>query len=127
MHMRIAFLLLLFAGTAAAAPAPVWDSRGWVPLGERVVNGSYDRDTITVGKYEGQFSKLTMVVLDSELALIEFKITFADNSVYQPRLSHYFREGARTRVLDLPPSEKIIRTIDIRYRNLPGGGRRQGV
>jgi len=122
MHMRIAFLLLLIAGTAAADPAPVWDSRGWVPLGERVVNGSYDHDSIAVGKYEGKFSKLTMVVLDSELELIDFRITFADSSIYQPRLSHFFKEGARTRVLDLPPSEKIIRSIDIRYRNLPGGG-----
>ena len=116
-------LFLLTAGSARAQPAPVWDARGWVKLGERVVNGSYDHDTITVGAYDGKFSKLTMVVTDSDLELIAFKITFGDGSIYEPKLSHYFKEGARTRVLELPPSEKIIRSVDIRYSNLPGTGR----
>jgi hypothetical protein len=104
-------------------PAPVWDSRGWVLLGERTVNGRIDHDTIPVGRYEGKFSKLTMVVMDSDLELVKFKIAFGDRTFYEPRVSHVFREGQRTRVIDMPPSEQVIRNIDIVYKNLPGDGR----
>jgi hypothetical protein len=100
-----------------------WDSRGWTMLGERTIEGRVDRDRIDVGRYEGRFNKLTLVVHDSDLELLDFKITFGDRTTYEPRTSHYFREGQRTRVIDLPPNGGIIRSIDLKYRNLPGGGR----
>ena len=127
----IAMILAASAGVALAQPArrpmppqpaPAWDSRGWVQLGERTVNGRVDHDRIEVGRYEGKSSKLTMVVDNSDLELLDFKIEFGDRTEYHPRLSHVFREGQRTRVIDLPPSEAVIRSIDIRYKNLPGGG-----
>jgi len=93
-----------------------------VPLGERTVNGRYDHDRIEVGRYEGRFSRLTMVVENSDLEMIDFKIVFGDRTEYHPRLSHYFREGQRTQVIELPPGESVIRFIDFQYRNLPGGG-----
>jgi hypothetical protein len=107
-------------------PAPIrvdWDSRGWTMLGERTVGGNVDRDRIDVGRYEGRFNKLTLVVQDSDLELLDFTIHFGDRTKYEPRLAHYFREGQRTRVIDLPPGEQVIRHIEIKYRNLPGGGR----
>src|SRR4051812_29683384 len=111
------------AGSAAAQPRrSTWDSRGWVKLGERTVNGRYDHDRIEVGRYEGRFSKLNMVVENSDLELLDFKIVFGDRTEYHPTVNQVFREGQRTRVIDLPPSEAVIQFIDIRYRNLPGGG-----
>lgn len=125
------FLAITAAATSAVAqPAPPaarparasWDSRGWVPLGERTVNGRFDRDRIPVGHQEGKFSKLTMVVEDSDLELIDFKIVFGDRTEYHPTINQVFREGQRTRVIDLPPSESVIQHIDIKYKNLRGGG-----
>lgn len=104
-------------------PSFQWDSRGWTMLGEQTVSGRVDRDRINVGRYEGRFSKLTLVVLDSDLELQDFTIHFGDGTKYEPRLQHYFRENARTRVIDLPPNGGVINRIDLRYRNLPGGGR----
>jgi hypothetical protein len=121
----IALLVAADLGSASAQPrppAPAWDSRGWVQLGERTVNGGTDRDRIEVGRYEGTFSRLTMVVENSDLELIDFKIVFGDRTEYHPRINHVFREGQRTHVIDLPPAEPVIRSIDIAYRNLPGGG-----
>jgi hypothetical protein len=120
-----AICLAASAGAALAQPRPpqpTWDSRGWVPLGERTVNGRVDHDRIEVGRYEGKFSKLTMVVENSDLELIDLKIVFGDRTEYHPKLNHVFREGQRTRAIDLPPSEAVIRFVDIQYRNLPGGG-----
>src|SRR5690349_21754821 len=83
----VGMLFVVGAGTALAQPRPmppqsVWDSRGWVQLGERTVNGRYDHDRIEFGKYEGNFSKLTMVVENSDLELIDFKIVFRDRTEF---------------------------------------------
>jgi hypothetical protein len=100
-----------------------WDERGWQLLGEKTVDGRIDRDRIEVGRYEGRFNKLTVRVKDSDLEMIEFKIVFGDNTEYNPKVSQFFRENTRTKVIELPPAEQIIRYIDFKYRNLPGGGR----
>jgi hypothetical protein len=101
----------------------VWNSAGWTMLGERTVNGSYDHDRIEVGRYEGRFSKLTVVVLDSDLEMIDMDIKFGHGAPWHPALSHYFREGQRTRVIDFPGDERRIKWIEFRYRNIPGGGK----
>ena len=128
----LATVLAISAGTALAQPyaprppspppPPAWDSRGWVPLGERTVNGRVDHDRIEVGAYEGKFGKLMLVVENSDLELVDLKIVFADRTEYHPRLNHVFRQGQRTRAIDLPPSEAVVRFIAITYKNLPGGG-----
>lgn len=92
-------------------------------LGEQTVSGRVDRDTIRVGRHEGQFSKMTVVVLDSELEMLDFTLNFGDRTTYAPKLSYFFKEGQRTKAFDLPPSAKVISHIDVKYRNLPGGGR----
>jgi hypothetical protein len=115
-------MVAIAAGTTDAA-ADRWDSRGWVKLGERSVGGRVDRDRIDVGRHEGKFTKLTLVVEKSDLELLDFEITFANNTKFNPRVSHYFRESSRTRVIDLPGDERFIKHIDLKYKNLPGGGR----
>ena len=109
---------------AAAKPAPFsWDSKGWAMLGEREVNGKVDHDRIEVGRHEGKFARLTLVVLDSDLELLDFEIKFAKGAPWHPELKHFFKEGQRTRVIDFPGDERTIKYIDFKYRNLPGGGR----
>jgi hypothetical protein len=92
-------------------------------LGERTVNGRVDHDRIEVGRHEGKFAKLTLVVLDSDLEMLDFEVKFARGPAWHPEVKHVFREGQRTRVIDLPGDERVIRYIDFKYRNLPGGGR----
>src|SRR5262249_10953423 len=78
--IALASAVLTFAAGSARAqpyggppgpptPRPVWDSRGWVMLGERTVNGRVDHDRIEVGRYEGRFNKLTLVVENSDMEL----------------------------------------------------------
>lgn len=111
------------AVTGGVAKAEPWDSKGWVKLGEREVNGRVDHDKIDVGRYEGAFTKLTLYVEKSEMELLDFEITFGNGERFHPEVKHFFREGTRTRVIDLPGDKRIIRNINLRYRNVPGGGR----
>jgi hypothetical protein len=111
---------LVIAGDSAQAGR--WHSRGWTKLGERSVTGRVDRDTIYVGRYEGKFRRLALVVDDSDLELLEFEVHFANGERYNPRMRHYFREGTRSREIDLPGRFRQIKKIELRYRNLAGGG-----
>jgi hypothetical protein len=111
----------LLGGTARADV--MWDSKGWVKLGERDVNGNVDKDVITVGAYDGKFAKLTLLVDKSDLELLDFEIVFGNGEKHNPNVKHYFKEGARTRVLDLPGDERIIKTINLKYKNFAGGGK----
>jgi hypothetical protein len=119
--MAVALVALGVGGRDARAER--WDSKGWVKLGERTVNGRVDHDRIDVGRHEGKFAKLTLYVENSDLELLDFEITFANKERFHPEVRHVFREGARTRVVDLPGDERTIKSIDLRYKNLPGGGR----
>jgi hypothetical protein len=117
----VALVALVIGGGTARAQH--WDSKGWVMLGERQVNGKVDHDRIEVGRHEGKFSKLTLVVLDSDLELLDFEIKFAKGASFHPQVRHVFKEGERTRVIDFPGDERTIKSIDFKYKNLPGGGR----
>jgi hypothetical protein len=122
-------LLVMFAALVAIAAggrtahAQRWDSTGWVKLGEREVNGRLDHDRITVGRHDGRFTKLTLHVENSDLELLDLEITFGNNQKFHADVRHVFREGSRTRAIDLPGDERTIKTIDLKYKNLPGGGR----
>jgi len=122
--MKKLTITLSFAVLAAFAlgTAFAWESKGWVKLGEQTVNGKIDHDTIRVGKYEGKFSKLTLVVEKSELELLSFNVTFGNGEKWAPEVKHYFKEGDRTRVIDLPGDDRVIQKIDVTYKNLPHGG-----
>jgi hypothetical protein len=114
-------------GPAPRPPGgPAWDSTGWTLLGSQAVSGrggKADKDVIVVGKQEGKFDQLTMVVTDSDLELIDLVITFGNKTTFQPKVKHFFKEGARTRVIDLPGNDRFIKQIELTYANLPGGGR----
>jgi hypothetical protein len=117
--------LFVFVAFVFAAPAHAqrWDNKGWEKLGEREVDRKVDRDRIEVGPHEGVFTKLTLNVESSELELLDFEITFGNGEKFNPKVRHFFKEGARTRVIDLPGDKRIIKTIDLKFKNLPGGGK----
>jgi hypothetical protein len=102
-----------------------WDRAGWVELGQQQVMGRRDTDVIKVGRREGRFDRLMVVVEDSDLEMKSMRITFTNGAVLEPAIQHFFRENDRTRPIDLPGERRgmTIEKIEFRYGNLPGGGR----
>jgi hypothetical protein len=97
----------------------------WTKLGERWVDGVRDRDVITVGAHEGHFRRMMIVVEHSALEMFDVVVTFGDGTSFSPPTRHVFSPETRSHVIDLPGSDRIIRTVAFRYGNLPGGGRAQ--
>ncbi len=97
----------------------------WEKLGERIVDGRNDRDAILVTAAEGRFEKLMLKVEHSALELYNIVVHFGDGSTFSPETRLVFAEDSRSRVIDLPGGRRVIRRVDFRYGNLPGGGRAQ--
>jgi hypothetical protein len=109
-------------GDGAGGSAWKFDSRGWTMLGEKTVDGRVDSDQVDFSQKQGKVSKLSIVVLDSDLEMIDLRVVFVSGNDLHPTDQHYFREDSRTRVINLPAGE-ILRAVQFKYRNLPGGGR----
>jgi hypothetical protein len=97
----------------------------WTKLGERWVDGAHDRDVIQVGAHEGKYRRIMIVVEHSALEMYDVIVTFGDGSRFSPATRHVFSPNTRSHIIDLPGGQRIIRTVEFRYGNLPGGGRAQ--
>ncbi len=104
-------------------PPPSWDATGWTLLGSQTVEGRKDKDTYVIGRKAGRFDRLTIVVKDSELEMLDFVVVFENGQKFEPKVKHTFRENERTRAIDLPGNERYIKQINVKYANLPGGGK----
>lgn len=111
----------------APAPGPIlkatFDPAGWTLIGEQTVEGKGDFDQIKVGKSEGKFTQLMVVVEDSDLEMHDMEITFGNGKKQKPAVKHFFREADRTRAIDLKGNTRFIKNIKFWYSNLPGGGK----
>jgi len=112
---------------ASAQPAPPPparpDTTGWRKLGDAWVNGRVDRDSIHVGRDDGRFARIMLVVTDSDLELRDLVVHFGNGQRWSPGMRHAFREGSRSRAIDLPGNVRFIKRVELVYGNLPGGGR----
>lgn len=97
-------------------------NEGWEKLGQRMVNGKADRDRIVVGRSEGRFRRVVIVVENSSLEMYDMDIEFTDGSRYSPKLRHKFAKNSRSQVIDLPGGARTIRSVTFKYGNLRGGG-----
>lgn len=127
MKLRLTTFLILFlalfsacaGGNARAARS----GAGWRFLGERMVNGRVDRDVIDVGPRDGVFQKLEVRVKGSALEMYDIKIVFGNGEDMHPDTRLVFGKGSWSRVIDLPGNSRVVRRVEFKYGNLPGGGR----
>jgi hypothetical protein len=101
-------------------PAPPGD---WDHIGMRPVDFRVDHDAI-VAVGEGAFRALRIDVEGGDLEMFDVKVTFGNGETFSPGTRLYFREGTRSRVIDLPSDARIMRRIDFFYRSALFG--RQG-
>lgn len=104
-------------------PAPAWNPAGWTLLGSQSVEGKKDKDTYEVGRKAGKLDRIMIVVKDSDLDMQDFIVTFEGGQTFEPKIKHVFKEGERTRAIDLPGNDRFIKKIWVKYGNTPGGGK----
>jgi hypothetical protein len=102
-----------------APPAPAQ----WELLGARRVSFAAERDVIVVGAREGLFNAVRIDVDGGDLEMFDIRLTFGDGSSWSPETRVSFREGSRSRRIDLPGAARLIRNIEFRYRSTVRRGR----
>jgi hypothetical protein len=95
----------------------------WELLGSRRVSFAAERDAIAVGLREGLFNAIRVEVADGNLEMFDMKITFGDGDTWSPNTRLVFRQGSRSRVIDLPGAARVIRRIVFAYRSTLRRGR----
>jgi hypothetical protein len=106
---------------AVVPPEPGGRFDGWDRLGHRQVSFRAERDVIS-GLGEGRFRHVMLVVDDADLEMFNVRIVFGNGEAYSPDTRLYFREGSRSRVIDLPGDARVIRRIEFAYKSVRGGG-----
>ena len=117
------YTLKLLANTGVRVDSPSALEMLRKKVGESMVDGARDRDTIQVARAHNPLTHIMIRVEQSDLELYDLVVTFADGTTFAPPMRLTFREGARSRQIDLPGTARVIRRVDFRYGNLPGSGR----
>lgn len=109
----------LQGGDGTAGPADPTD--GWNRLGQRQVSFRAERDAIS-GLGDGRFRRIMLVVKDADLEMFDVRVIFGNGESFSPRTRLYFGGDTRSRVIDLPGDERIIRRVEFAYKSVRGGG-----
>jgi hypothetical protein len=108
------------------APAPT-EARivraGFDFLGERTVDGAIDRDSINVGRRDGRFREIMLVVERAPVEIYDVVVTFGNGEHFEPRTRLAFGPDTRSRTIDLPGGSRVIQRVDFRYGNVVAGAR----
>ena len=132
---RLSFVLLvvLSACTVGYAPPPADpgavsvaghpDMTGWRLMGDAWVTGPFEHEIIPVGKSEGRFARVMLVVTDSSLEVGDVVILFGNGQRWSPGLRRSFADGSRSRAIDLPGHVRFIRGVELIRGGVPPGTR----
>jgi len=102
--------------------APVMAQR-WEVLGSRRVSFAAERDVIQVGAVDGAFDAIRIDVENGDIEMFDVRVVFGDGSDFSPTTRFSFREGSRSRTIDLPGDARVIRRVSFAYSSRLRRGR----
>jgi len=93
----------------------------WVRLGDRNVGFINDHDVIHVGRQDGKFKRLKLIVRRNDLKLNSIKVFYANGEVEDVVFDRLVRDGGEA-VIDLPHGwhdGRFIRDVELHYHSRP--------
>jgi hypothetical protein len=118
------FLILAAIAFSLSACMTVLPAPGQEVLGERTVDFRTDHDVISVGAYEGMFRALSFQVEKNDVEIFNIVVVYGNGEREKIDTRLVFREGTRSRVVDLHGGKRRIRNIEFTYRTV--GKRNEG-
>lgn len=86
-------------------------------LGERKVDFGADKDSIAVTGNEGRFVSIMFGVVDGNLEMYDIKVTYGNGDTHSPEVRHTFKQGERSRQIDLPGEARVIQKVEFKYKS----------
>jgi len=87
-------------------------------LGELEINFRTDFDVLRVGAVEGTFRRIMIEVDGNDVEILDLDVTFGNGARQDIAVRHQFREGSRSRIIDLRGGARVIRNIKVVYRTV---------
>ncbi|MCB9931843.1 MAG: hypothetical protein H6841_00310 [Planctomycetes bacterium] len=119
--LMTALLITLAAFTSVNAQddKPNWAEKfpNYELLGEKKVDFGADKDTIEVGAKEGRYVSLMIGVIEGNLEMWDIKVTFGNDETYSPEIRAEFKQGERSRQIDLPGEARVIKEVTFKYKS----------
>ncbi len=112
--LAVTLVVMLFSISASHA-------REWVRLGDRKVGFISDHDVIHVGRHDGKFKRLKLIIRRNDIELNSIKVLFGNGEVEDIVFQRKLREGGEA-VIDLPHGwhdGRFIRDVELHYHSRP--------
>jgi hypothetical protein len=122
-HLTHPMAVILTLAGLPLAPRPAVVADDWQSLGRSQVSFAAEKDVIEVGVREGLFDAIRIDVQGGDIELYNIRVVFGNGTSWSPNTRVAFREGSRSRVIDLPGEARIIRRIEFWYRSRIRRGR----
>ena len=91
----------------------------WEELGCKSVGFLADRDVIKVGRREGRFKAIKLLVSGNSVHIMDLKVIYSNGAPDDIRVRSEIRKGGETGPLDLRGRERSIDRIEMLYRSRP--------
>jgi hypothetical protein len=93
------------------------DRGDWVELGcKQVALVGRDRDSIPVGRREGRFRAIRLLVRGADVEMLDLRVIYANGQPDNIPVRNMIRAESRTRALDLQGRERSIQQVELAYR-----------
>ena len=86
-----------------------------VHLGDATVDGSRDRDTISVGRHAGEFRAIQLRVHGGAVNFDRVVVRYGNGTQEELQIRSHIPAGGQTRIIDLPGERRIIQSVDFWY------------
>ena len=96
---------------------------GWRLMGDAIVTDQFEHQIIRVGKYQGRYARVALVVTESSLEVADVVLQFGNGQRWSPGLRHSFADGSRSRAIDLPGHVRFIQGLELVRGSVPPGTR----
>jgi hypothetical protein len=117
----ITALVAVTAMTAAVTDAEArrGGKRNWELLGTQNVSFRTERDVISVGRKDGDFSKIKLAVKGGDVEFVDVDVVYANGQKDDIRVRNRIRAGGETRAIDLKGGDRFIRRVEFVYKSKP--------
>lgn len=93
--------------------------RNWELLGSQKVGFLTDKDVIQVGRKDGDFSKIKLVVKNNDVEFKDVTVVYGNGAKDDVSVRNRIRAGGETRAIDLKGGDRFIKRVELVYKSKP--------
>ena len=117
--MRFSHASMIVGALACLGLAPTAAQARWEQLGCQKVGFLVDKDIIRVGRAEGKFRSIRLLVSGNKVHMMDLKVIYANGQPDDIPVREEIRAGGQTKPLDLKGERRAIKQIEMVYRSQP--------